>query len=69
MAERNQSDGEAEALEEIAEMEPPYRTIAERLHEIVTATPPELTPKTWYGIPAYSNDGTVVCSFHTGGGT
>jgi len=50
-------------LAKIAEMPEPDRTIAERLHAIIKASPPGLTPKTWYGMPAYARDGKVVCFF------
>ncbi len=62
--ERNQENGEAAVLAKIAEMPEPGRTIAKRLHEIVTKNAPNLTPKTWYGMPAYANkEGKVVCFF------
>ena len=50
-------------LAKIAEMEQPDRTLAERIHAIVTSVAPELSPKTWYGMPAYAKDGKVVCFF------
>jgi len=59
------ADGEAEVLAKIAEMPEPDRVIAERLHAIVKATAPELSPRTWYGMPAYAKDGTVVCFFQS----
>jgi uncharacterized protein YdhG (YjbR/CyaY superfamily) len=50
--------------EKIAEMEEPDRSMAKRIHEIITSAAPELTPKTWYGMPAYVNpDGKVICFF------
>lgn len=50
--------------EKIAEMEEPDRSLAKRIHAIVTSAAPELTPKTWYGMPAYANaDGKVICFF------
>lgn len=55
---------EAAVLEAIAEMESPFRTMGERLHSIITDSAPELTPRTWYGMPAYAKDGTVVCFFN-----
>lgn len=59
--------GEADALAKIAEMPDPDRTLAERIHAIVTQTAPELSPRTWYGMPAYANsDGKVVCFFTPG---
>jgi hypothetical protein len=57
------ADGEAAVLEKIAAMPVPYRAIGERLHEIITKSVPGLTPRTWYGMPAYAKDGTVVCFF------
>ena len=56
-------DGEAEVLAKIAEMPEPDRAMAKRLHAIVKATAPTLSPKTWYGMPAYAKDGNVVCFF------
>ena len=58
------ADGEGAVLAKIAEMPEPDRTLAERLHEIVKTSAPALSPKTWYGMPAYANkDGRVVCFF------
>src|SRR5918998_4471633 len=58
------ADGESDVLAKIAEMPEPDRAIAERLHAIVKASAPALSPKTWYGMPAYANkDGKVVCFF------
>lgn len=66
-AEQARADGEKDLLEKIAEMPEPDRSIATRVHEIVTASAPELMPKTWYGMPAYANtDGKIVCFFQTG---
>jgi uncharacterized protein YdhG (YjbR/CyaY superfamily) len=63
-AEARRADGEKALLEKVAEMPQPDRAMAERLHAIVTASAPELSPKTWYGMPAYANkDGKVVCFF------
>ncbi|NUQ90096.1 MAG: DUF1801 domain-containing protein [Glycomyces artemisiae] len=59
------ADGTADVLAKIAEMEGPDRVLAERIHEIVTANAPDLTPKTWYGMPAYARDGKVVCFFQS----
>src|SRR5215211_7263497 len=59
----SKADGESDVLAKIAEMPEPDRAIAERLHAIITATAPALAPKTWYGMPAYSKDGKVVCFF------
>ncbi len=61
---KNKEAGLKDVLEKIAEMPPSDRSMAEKLHEIVKATAPELSPKTWYGMPAYANsDGKVVCFF------
>lgn len=57
------ADGEADLLAKVAEMPDPDRVLAERIHAIVTASAPGLTPKTWYGMPAYAKDGKVVCFF------
>ena len=62
-AEAARADGENELLAKIAEMPQPDRGLAERLHAIVKANAPELSPKTWYGMPAYARDGKVVCYF------
>jgi uncharacterized protein YdhG (YjbR/CyaY superfamily) len=59
----SQSDGESDVLAKIAEMGEPDRAMAERIHAIVKATAPDLTPRTWYGQPAYAKDGNVVCFF------
>jgi uncharacterized protein YdhG (YjbR/CyaY superfamily) len=61
-------DGERAVRDAIAGMSPKDRTIAKRLHELVKAAAPDLTPKTWYGMPAYANkDGKVVCFFRNAG--
>jgi uncharacterized protein YdhG (YjbR/CyaY superfamily) len=58
------ADGESAVREALDAMEPKDRAIGERVHAIVTKTAPELSPKTWYGMPAYANkDGKVVCFF------
>jgi uncharacterized protein YdhG (YjbR/CyaY superfamily) len=57
--------GESEVLAKIAEMPKPDRAIAERLHAIVKASAPALSPRTWYGMPAYAKDGKVVCFFQS----
>jgi uncharacterized protein YdhG (YjbR/CyaY superfamily) len=58
------ADGERDVLEKIAEMPEPDRVMAERLHAIIKESAPALSPKTWYGMPAYaSKDGKVVCFF------
>ena len=59
------ADGEGDVLEKIAEMPEPDRIMAERLHAIVKASAPELSPRTWYGMPAYAKDGDVVCFFQS----
>jgi uncharacterized protein YdhG (YjbR/CyaY superfamily) len=65
-AEAQRADGERAVLAKIAEMQGPDRAMAERLHEIVKASAPELWPKTWYGMPAYADkDGKVVCHFQS----
>src|SRR5918995_4202094 len=65
-AEAQRADGERAVLAKIAEMQETDRAMAERLHEIVKASAPELSPKTWYGMPAYANkDGKVVCHFQS----
>ena len=58
-------DGESTVLGKIAEMPEPDRVMAERLHAIVMASAPSLSPKTWYGMPAYAKDGKVVCFFQS----
>ena len=58
------ADGEADLLAKIAAMPPEDRKLAERIHALVKATAPELTSRTWYGMPAYNNkDGKLVCFF------
>jgi uncharacterized protein YdhG (YjbR/CyaY superfamily) len=57
------ADAESEVLAKIAEMPAPDRTMAERLHAIIKASAPALSPKLWYGMPAYAKDGKVVCYF------
>jgi uncharacterized protein YdhG (YjbR/CyaY superfamily) len=57
------ADGEKDVLAKIAEMSEPDRVIAERIHKVVKATAPDLTPRTYYGMPAYARDGKVVCFF------
>ena len=61
----SRAEGEKALLEKIAEMPKADRAMAKRIHEIVTATAPGLTPKTWYGMPAYAKDGKVVCFFQS----
>jgi uncharacterized protein YdhG (YjbR/CyaY superfamily) len=63
-ANKDRAVGESDVLAKIAEMPEPERTMAKRLHAIITASVPALSPKTWYGMPAYANkDGKVVCFF------
>jgi uncharacterized protein YdhG (YjbR/CyaY superfamily) len=59
------ADGESDVLAKIAEMPEPDRAMAERLHAIVKASAPDLSPRTWYGMPAYAKDGKVVCFFQS----
>ena len=60
------ADGESDVLAKIAEMPEHDRAIAERLHAIIKAAAPGVTPRTWYGMPAYAKDGKVVCFFQSG---
>ena len=55
--------GERDLLAKIAEMPAPDRVMAERLHALISATAPELAPKTWYGMPAYTKNGKLICFF------
>ena len=59
------ADGGSDVLAKIAEMPEPDRSMAERIHAIVKANAPELSPRTWYGMPAYAKDGKVVCFFQS----
>jgi uncharacterized protein YdhG (YjbR/CyaY superfamily) len=59
------ADGESDVQAKIAEMTGPDRVLAERIHDIVKAHAPGLTPKLWYGMPAYARDGKVVCFFQS----
>ena len=59
------ADGESDVLAKIAEMPEPDRAMAERLHALITASAPALSPRTWYGMPAYAKDGNVVCFFQS----
>jgi uncharacterized protein YdhG (YjbR/CyaY superfamily) len=61
----SKTDGENDVLAKIAEMPEPDRAMAERIHAIVKASAPDLTPRTWYGMPAYAKDGKVVCFFQS----
>jgi uncharacterized protein YdhG (YjbR/CyaY superfamily) len=64
-AAKGKVDPEAEVLAKIAEMQQPDRGTAERLHALVKATAPDLTARTWYGMPAYAKDGKVLCFFQS----
>ena len=61
----DKADGESAVLAKIAEMREPDRAMAKRLHAIIKASAPALSPKTWYGMPAYAKDGKVVCYFQS----
>jgi uncharacterized protein YdhG (YjbR/CyaY superfamily) len=64
-AEARRADGEKDLLAKIGEMPAPDRAMAERLHAIVKDNAPDVSPKTWYGMPAYAKDGKVVCYFQS----
>jgi uncharacterized protein YdhG (YjbR/CyaY superfamily) len=64
-ANKNKADGERDVLAAIAAMQEPDRAMAKRLHAIIKASAPALSPKTWYGMPAYAKDGKVVCFFQS----
>ena len=64
-ASRDRAEGESDVLAKIAEMPEPERAMAKRLHEIITASAPVLSPRLWYGMPAYAKDGKVVCFFQS----
>ena len=64
-ASKEKADGESVVLAAIAEMKEPDRAMAKRLHAIIKASAPALSPKTWYGMPAYARDGKVVCFFQS----
>ena len=61
----SKTDGASDVLTKIAEMQEPDRVMAERIHAINTASAPALSPRTWYGMPAYAKDGDVVCFFQS----
>ncbi|ACZ39801.1 iron chaperone [Sphaerobacter thermophilus] len=63
----SKADGERDVLEKIAEMDEPDRSMAERIHAIIKESAPDLTPRTWYGMPAYAKNGSVVCFFQSAG--
>jgi uncharacterized protein YdhG (YjbR/CyaY superfamily) len=62
---KDMAAGEGDVLAKIAEMPEPDRAMAERLHEIIKVSAPALSPKTWYGMPAYAKEGKVVCFFQS----
>jgi uncharacterized protein YdhG (YjbR/CyaY superfamily) len=64
-ARAGKADGESDVLAKIAEMLEPDRAMATRLHAIIKISAPALSPKTWYGMPAYAKDGKVVCFFQS----
>jgi uncharacterized protein YdhG (YjbR/CyaY superfamily) len=64
-ANKNREEGERDLLAKIAEMPESDRVMAERLHAVITASAPDLAPKTWYGMPAYAKDGKVLCFFQS----
>ncbi|BCL79268.1 DUF1801 domain-containing protein [Ktedonobacteria bacterium brp13] len=64
-ANKNKAEGESDVLAKIAEMPEPERAMAKRLHAIIKASAPSLSPRLWYGMPAYAKDGNVVCFFQS----
>ena len=64
-ANKNKAEGESDVLAAIAAMPEPDRVLAERIHAIIKASAPVLSPKTWYGMPAYAKDDKVVCFFQS----
>ncbi|HAX25182.1 MAG TPA: hypothetical protein DCX80_09110, partial [Chloroflexi bacterium] len=64
-ASRKKGEGESDVLAKIAEMPEPDRVMAERLHIIIMAAAPILSPRTWYGMPAYALDGKIICFFQS----
>ena len=64
-ANKNREEAERDVLDKIAEMPEPDRAMAERLHAMIKASAPALSPRTWYGMPAYAKDGNVVCFFQS----
>jgi uncharacterized protein YdhG (YjbR/CyaY superfamily) len=64
-ANKNKTEGESDVLAKIAELPEPERAMAKRLHQIIRASAPALSPKTWYGMPAYAKDGKIVCFFQS----
>jgi uncharacterized protein YdhG (YjbR/CyaY superfamily) len=64
-ANKSKAEGERDVLAKIAEMPEPERAMAQRLHEIIMTSAPSLSPRTWYGMPAYARDGKVLCFFQS----
>ena len=64
-ANKNKAEGESDVLAKIAEMPEPERAMCERLHAVIKASAPALSPRLWYGMPAYARDGNVVCFFQS----
>jgi uncharacterized protein YdhG (YjbR/CyaY superfamily) len=62
---KDKADGESDLLAKVAEMQEADRAMAERLHALIKASAPDLSPRTWYGMPAYAKDGKVVCFFQS----
>lgn len=62
---KNRAEGESDVLAKIAELPDAERDMATRLHQVITASAPELAPKLWYGMPAYARDGKIVCFFQS----
>ena len=62
---KDRAEGERAVLAKIAEMLEPDRSMAQRIHDIIKAGAPDLSPKTWYGMPAYARDGKVICYFQS----
>jgi uncharacterized protein YdhG (YjbR/CyaY superfamily) len=60
---KGDADGESDVLASIAKMQEPDRAMAKRIHALMQASAPSLSPKTWYGMPAYAKDGSVICFF------
>src|SRR6266568_3108074 len=61
----DEADGESAVLAKIAELPEPDRALAERLHAVIKASAPALSPRLWYGMPAYAKDGNVICFFQS----
>lgn len=64
-ADKDKAFGESEVMAKIAELPEPDKSMAMRLHEIIKASAPNLSPKTWYGMPAYARDGKIVCFYQS----